>query len=163
MAEYLDVVDDSDNVVGRALKDEVYNKRLPHRIVHIIIFDKKGRMLLQLRANSVNYCPGHWCSAVAGHVQSGESYEEAAIREFEEELGFKADFKLFGKVEYISELGIKKFITIFRIDDFEGLLQVNPEEVESAEYRSMEEIKRMREQGEKIHPELLFFLERYFK
>ena len=41
--EYLDVVDESDNVVGKASFPEIYEKKLMHRIVHVLVFDKKGR------------------------------------------------------------------------------------------------------------------------
>jgi isopentenyldiphosphate isomerase len=44
--EYLDVVDKDDHVIGRASKAEIYRKKLRHRIVHVLVFDRKGRMLL---------------------------------------------------------------------------------------------------------------------
>ena len=35
--------------------------------------------------------PGLWASSVSGHVDAGESYDEACIREIEEEVGLKID------------------------------------------------------------------------
>ena len=37
MVEYLDVVDDSDKVVGKVEFSEVYDKKLKHRIVHVFV------------------------------------------------------------------------------------------------------------------------------
>lgn len=48
------------------------------------------RVLLQLRQNT-GYRDGHWAAAAAGHVELGESVQEAAIREVTEELGVTLD------------------------------------------------------------------------
>ena len=87
--EFLDVVNENDEVMDRASKREVYEKLLTHRIVHILIFNDKGEMALQLQSKYKSFCPNHWCTAAAGHVLSGESYEKAALRELEEEIGVK--------------------------------------------------------------------------
>lgn len=44
--EYLDIVDDEDNVINQATREEAYAKRLSHRIVHVLVFNDKGEMLL---------------------------------------------------------------------------------------------------------------------
>lgn len=55
--EIFDVVDEDDNVVGQASREDAYKKGLLHRIVHVLIFDKKGRMLLQLRSKNKTFAP----------------------------------------------------------------------------------------------------------
>ena len=84
--EYIDVVNMEDNVVSKADRREIYKKKLPHRIVHVLIFNEKNEMALQLRSQTVRFCPGYWSTAVGGHVQSGEGYKQAALREFEEDI-----------------------------------------------------------------------------
>jgi isopentenyldiphosphate isomerase len=69
--EFLDVVDKDDHVIGRASKKDVYARKLRHRIVHVVVFDRKGRMLLQLRSRACVFSPSHWATSAAGHVQSG--------------------------------------------------------------------------------------------
>lgn len=112
--EFLDTVNERDEVTGKASLKEVYEKLLTHRIVHVLIFNEKGEMALQLRSKTVPFCPGHWATPAGGHVRSGESYEQAALREFEEELGTKAPIALSYKDIFQYESGIRKFLATFR-------------------------------------------------
>ncbi len=160
--EFLDVVDDNDNVVGKVPFDEVYKKKLPHRIVHILIFNSKGEIALQLRSSKKSFCPNHWSTPVGGHVQSGETYQQAALREFQEELGTTSEIEFAYNDLYESESGMKKFIATFTTD-YDGPFNINPEEVEKVEYFSLDKIREMIESGDKFHPELLFLLESHFQ
>ena len=160
--EFLDVVDDNDDVVGVASEKDIYEKRLIHRIVHVLIFNDRGEMALQLRSKDKPFCPNHWSTAVGGRVSSGESYEIAAIREYEEELG-RADliFPMFKDV-YIDEAkDHKKFLMTFKAIS-NGPFNPNPEEVQRVEFCSIGKIKEMINDGEKFHPELLFLLRKHF-
>src|SRR3989338_2368529 len=87
--ELMDFVNEKDEVIGKALQKDIYGKLLTHRIVHVLIFNDKGEMALQLRSKNKNFVPDHWSTSAGGHVQSGETYEQAALRECEEELGIK--------------------------------------------------------------------------
>ena len=160
--EFLDVVDDNDNVVKKAPFDEVYKKKLPHRIIHILIFNSKGEMALQLRSAKKSFAPLHWSTAVGGHVQSGETYQQAALREFQEELGTTAELEFAFNDFYENESGLKKFIATFKAD-YEGPFKINAEEVEKIEFFSMEKISEMIKAGENFHPELAFLLENHFQ
>ena len=80
---------ENDEVIGKASKKDVYEKLLTHRIVHVIVFNDKREMALQLQSKYKSFCPQHWSSAAGGHVQSGESYEQAVIREVKEETNMK--------------------------------------------------------------------------
>jgi 8-oxo-dGTP diphosphatase len=52
--------------------------------------DGVEQLLLQLRQGT-GYMDGHWAAAAAGHVESGESVLDAAVREAAEELGIMID------------------------------------------------------------------------
>ena len=158
--EYLDVVDKKDKVIRKASKKEVYEKKLIHRIVHILIFDKKGRMALQLRSK-VFFCPYCWSTAVGGHVKSGESCEKAALREFKEELGVKRKLEFFSKDFYQAKDIPNKFLYTYKAV-YEGPFKVNKKAVEKIEFFTMKEIAKMIKNKEKFHPELLFLLKKYF-
>jgi isopentenyldiphosphate isomerase len=81
------VVDENDNEIGSAPLAEVWQKGLYHRIVAVFIEDDQGRMLLQLRGPNVSVYPNCWDQAAGGHVDEGQSYDQAAINELAEEIG----------------------------------------------------------------------------
>ncbi|TAL54618.1 MAG: NUDIX domain-containing protein, partial [Nanoarchaeota archaeon] len=127
MQEFLDIVDDKNEVVGSAPYDEVYSKRLNHRIVHVLIFNDKGEIFLQQRSAKKEFRPGHWVTSAGGHVQKGESYEVAAKRELKEELGIEMPLTLIHESPY-DHYKMRKFLQVFR-GISEGPFNLNPEEV----------------------------------
>jgi isopentenyldiphosphate isomerase len=88
--EILEVVDNNGKVQMLAKRSEVHsNPTLIHRVVHVLVFDKKGRFLLQRRSMKKDIAPGKWDTSVGGHVNPGEEILEAAKREMKEELGIE--------------------------------------------------------------------------
>ncbi len=85
--EIFDIVDANDEVIGTATRAEVHAQKLVHRAVHVFVFNKRGDLLLQKRSRLKDSCPGLWDSSVSGHIDSGETYEAAAVRELHEEMG----------------------------------------------------------------------------
>ena len=86
--EILEVVDKNGNVLELAKRSEIHgNPSLLHRVVHILVFDGKGRILLQKRSLNKDVAPGKWDTSVGGHVNPGEDILDAAKREMKEELG----------------------------------------------------------------------------
>ena len=131
--EMLDIVNENDEIVGQASKQEIYEKLLPHRIVHVLAFNKKGELALQLQGAKKKFCPLHWVSTAAGHVQAGETVEQAALREFYEETGVHAPIRFLFKDVFVDHRGMSKFLYFFRTD-YEGPFNVNPEEVAKVEF-----------------------------
>jgi len=159
--EILDIVDKNDQVVGTAPKPDVYTRLLCHRIVHVLIFNDQGKMALQMRSAKVSFCPLHWSTAVGGHVQSGETYETAGLREYEEELGMKSQLQFLRKDFYQLPNRPDKFLVTFT-SNFNGPFNPDLEVVEKVDFFSLPEIKTMIATGEKFHPELLYILEKHF-
>ncbi|GIH15614.1 NUDIX domain-containing protein [Rugosimonospora africana] len=85
--ELLDVVDDRDRVVGQAPRGEVYARRLIHRCVFIQVRDGHDRVFVHRRTDDKLVFPSLYDMFVGGVVGVGESYDAAALREAEEELG----------------------------------------------------------------------------
>ena len=99
MEELIDVLDENGNKTGEILtREQIHKKGLCHRIVVIAIIDEKGNILMQQRSKNKSKNPGKWDVASAGHVSSGQTSTEAAIRETLEEVGIKVNEK---KLEYI--------------------------------------------------------------
>ncbi|CAL2092062.1 NUDIX hydrolase [Tenacibaculum sp. 190524A05c] len=89
MDELIDIVDEQGNYTGKTcLKSEAHKFGYFHPTVHIWLFTKEGKILLQKRALSKKVFPGLWDISVAGHIAAGEVIETAALREVEEEIGF---------------------------------------------------------------------------
>lgn len=87
MHELLDIVDHQDRIIGRATRAEIHRTQRLHRAVHMLVGDADGRVYLQKRAATKETNPNCWDSSAAGHVDSGEHYAAAAVRELSEELG----------------------------------------------------------------------------
>ncbi|MBV2356179.1 NUDIX domain-containing protein [Streptomyces sp. J2-1] len=85
--EILDVVDEHDRVVGRVPRGEVYARGLRHRCVFIQARDADGRLFVHRRTATKLVFPALYDMFVGGVVGAGESYDDAALREAEEELG----------------------------------------------------------------------------
>ncbi|MFE6227414.1 MULTISPECIES: NUDIX domain-containing protein [unclassified Streptomyces] len=85
--EVLDVVDEQDRVVGRAPRGEVYARGLIHRCVFVRVRDAEGRVFVHRRTPGKLVFPSMYDLFVGGVVGAGESYDDAALREAEEELG----------------------------------------------------------------------------
>jgi len=87
MMEWLDIVDENDIVIGRAPRDQIHAQNHFHRASHVILFNSHGEVFVQLRSMNKDNSPGLWDTSAAGHVDSGESYLDCAVRELAEELG----------------------------------------------------------------------------
>ncbi len=86
MEEIFDVVNENDEVIGRATRKEVHEKGLPHRAV-VLFFVKGENLILQRRSQRVAASKGALGVSVGGHVLQGEDYIDALIRECKEETG----------------------------------------------------------------------------
>ncbi|MBU0648198.1 NUDIX domain-containing protein [Patescibacteria group bacterium] len=95
--EYVDVIDRKNRVIGKVLLHDIHEKKLPHRTSHILIFNtRRDKLFLQKRGPDVFVYPGYWTSSASGHVGSGQSYRQTAVRELREELGIECDLKYIG-------------------------------------------------------------------
>jgi len=132
--ELFDVVDENDCVVGQASRAEVHRKKLLHRAVHILVFDTRGSVVLQKRSMAKDTCPGLLSTSCAGHVDAGETYDAAAVRELGEELGVPANaaqtMKFLFKMRPCSEIGWE-FVHVYKLDKFAGTLAPSPAEIDA--------------------------------
>ncbi|OIJ66344.1 NUDIX hydrolase [Streptomyces mangrovisoli] len=85
--EILDIVDEHDRVVGRSPRGEAYAQGLRHRAVFVQARDAAGRLFVHRRTPVKLVFPSLYDMFVGGVVGAGESYDDAALREAEEELG----------------------------------------------------------------------------
>lgn len=137
--EAFDVVDENDEVVGQASRKECHEKGVIHRSVMFFVFDEEGRVLVTKRTGSKDFFPGYWSIVLGGHVNSGEIYEDAVLREVKEELGIEAKpifLKSFKKRIPEEKENVKVYSFVAR-----GPIKLSMEELERGEFLQMDELE----------------------
>ena len=139
--EILEIVDAEDRVIGTATRSEIHRKGLLHRAVHLFVFDRAGRIYVQRRSDSKDRDPGKLDSSAAGHVEPGETYEEAAVRELQEELGIHADVEELLRVP-ASEQTDHEHVVLFKVvTELEPA--PNPEEIQWGQFMSGDRLNKL--------------------
>ena len=88
MDELIDASDKNGKATGVSeLKSIIHTKGLYHHTAHVWFYTNTGQVLLSQRSSNKSICPLLWDVSVAGHVDSGESIKQAAVRETKEEIG----------------------------------------------------------------------------
>ena len=88
MDEHIDILDSHGNPTGKTcLKSIAHQHGYFHATVHIWLYTRDEKVLLQKRAATKKVFPNIWDISVAGHIGAGENILDAAIREIEEEIG----------------------------------------------------------------------------
>ncbi len=80
------VVNEHDEVIGAEYMFDAIEKGLIRRAARVFIFNESGKLLVQKRSRNVRR-PLLLDQSTGGHVDEGETYHDAAIRELREELG----------------------------------------------------------------------------
>lgn len=139
--ELFDVVDGLDRVTGQARRADVHAGGLLHRAVHILVERAGGELFLQKRSGGKDCHPGLWDSSASGHLNSGESYLEAAVRELGEELGIDGGALLeIGKLAASEPTG-QEFVRIYRLHH-NGDLAPDPHEIAGGRWVSPAGLER---------------------
>jgi isopentenyl-diphosphate delta-isomerase type 1 len=144
--ELFDVVDEDDKVIGKASRKDCHENGLIHRSVMIFVFDSKGRVLVTKRTQNKDFFPGYYSIVLGGHVHSGESYEEAASREIEEEIGISTKpflISFFKKRIPEERENVKVFGVVAK-----DKIKLNEDELESGEFFEFEGLEERIEREE---------------
>ena len=119
-------------------------------VVHVCVFDSRGRLLIQQRTPEKQAWPCRWDVSIGGGVDAGETSRQGAEREFREELGYPLDLT-----------GLRPSVTVNfpeGFDDFfigtkdldEKELVLQKEEVSAVRWVTLEELLAMVDSGEFI-------------
>ncbi len=132
--EIFDVVNEQDEVIDQKPRREVHARGLWHRAVHVLVFNARGEVFLQKRSMKKDMSPGKWDSSASGHLDTGEAYDNCAVREVREEIGLhltQTPERLF-KINACQETGWE-FCWIYRCAS-EGPFTLHPDEIETGEW-----------------------------
>ena len=137
--EIVTVVDEENRPIAELPRHRVRRENLPHRATYIFVFDRRGRLLVQRRTATKDLYPSFFDLAAGGVVAAGESYEECAEREAEEEIGLRGVTLEPGLDVYYEDDRNRCFGRVFTCVH-DGPFTLQPEEVESVVFRSVDEI-----------------------
>ncbi|HEX7484398.1 MAG TPA: NUDIX domain-containing protein [Candidatus Saccharimonadales bacterium] len=142
-SELLDLVDENDEVIGTIFRSnygDLIEKKLGYiRAVEMFIQNDEGKLWVPTRTADKKIAPNGLDYSVGGHVGSGESYVESALREIEEELNLTIDPS---KLEFVAKFnpGVIPYFRHFYIyrsneapvynsGDFVGAEWLSPKEI----------------------------------
>ena len=137
--EIVIVVDGGNRPVAELPRRRVRAENLPHRATCIFVFDRRGRLLVQCRTAGKDLYPGFYDLAAGGVVAAGESYERCAEREAAEELGIRGT-ALAPKFDFYYEDERNRCFSRVFTCVHDGPFTLQPEEVESVKFHTVEEI-----------------------
>ncbi len=116
--EYLDLVDRNDKVIGKKSRKEIYAEGLSNfRVVNAFVVNSEGKMWIPRRSVDKRIFPLCLDMSMGGHVESGETYDQAFKRETAEELNVDTEtttWKLLGHLTP-HEHGVSAFMNVYEI------------------------------------------------
>jgi len=145
MTEKIIFVDTNDELVGTGTREEAWAKGIYVRISRAIIKDEKGRILSQHRSALKKSYPNRWTDSASGHVDEGDTYDSAIVRELEEEIGITTALTFVGKFKSEDEIDDKKIFEFNSI--YEGSadssieIQLQESEVSEVRWFEVDELK----------------------
>lgn len=139
--EWFPLVNEEGETIGKATRRECHSgSKLLHPVIHLHIFNDAGELYLQKRSMNKDIQPGKWDTAVGGHIDYGETVEDALRREVREELGI-TDFTPQFITRYVFESSIEKeLVNTFRTI-YNGEFKPDTDELDGGRFWSIEEIK----------------------
>ena len=148
--ELWDILDENAQPTGRLMDRRGRLGRGEfHLVVHTWVDNGHGLYLIQRRSTRLGFCPGMWAPA-GGSAKAGEDSITAARRELFEELGVSSaqeNFRFLGRQRRNHAFRDLWQLTISCCTE----LKLQPEEVDSAAWKSRCEIMDMVERGEFIN------------
>jgi isopentenyl-diphosphate delta-isomerase len=144
MVENVILVDEQDNEVGFMEKIEAHEKAALHRAFSVFVFNDNNELMLQQRAKDKYHSPLLWTNTCCSHQRKGESNIAAGKRRLQEEMGFSCELE--EVFSFIYKAPFDNGLTEHELDHvmvgrFNGKPNINPEEVESYKWMTLEAVK----------------------
>ena len=145
MEEFVVLVDQNDQKLGLMEKQQAHVAGLLHRAFSVFIFNSKGELMIQQRAASKYHSPTLWTNTCCSHPRDNETYEQAAHRRLEEEMGF--DCELDYKFNFIYKAHLENDLIEHELDHvfigtFDDEPKLNPDEVMAYRWVELDDLKK---------------------
>ena len=141
--ELLDIADEYGNLTGEVMdRKKVHDLNLLHWEVAVFIINDKKQVLLQKRAATKRFNPNKW-GLCAGHVDSGESIDDTALREVEEEIGLKLslnDLHILEKMEVKKRESNSQLTRIYYVVCNKENFKVQTEELSEVKWFNIDDV-----------------------
>ena len=139
--EIFPIVDEEGNLLGKATRGECHNgSRLLHPVVHLHVFNSKGEVYLQKRPEWKDIQPGKWDTAVGGHMDYGETPQQALEREVREELGITS-FNTVHIGKYVFDSLRERELVYVNRTTYDGSIRPSEEELDGGRFWSIQELR----------------------
>jgi len=141
------LVDERDRPVGFEEKLKAHeNGGKLHRAFSIFVFNKEGKMLLQLRSVKKYHFGGLWTNSCCSHPRKGEKLEDAVHKRLKDEFGFDTDLKemfsfIYRATDRKSGLTEHELDHVF-IGKFDGTPAPNAEEIDDWKWVDTEKLRK---------------------
>jgi isopentenyl-diphosphate delta-isomerase len=136
----IDRVDSADRPIGLVPRAQVFATNAGFRVVHVLVRNDAGELLLQQLSASRERSPGRWGSSVAGYLLAGETYLEAAERRLNEEIGLTVPLSRLGGLR-MEDQGATKFIELFECHAESASIRL-PDAIAALRFWTTSEIER---------------------
>ena len=139
--EIFPIVDEEGRVIGSATRGECHSgSHLLHPVVHLHVFNSQGDIYLQRRPEWKDIQPGKWDTAVGGHIDYGETPDDALRREVREELGI-TEFTPQFICKYVFESKRERELVYVHCTIYDGAIRPSAEELDGGRFWTMQEIR----------------------
>ncbi len=140
--EVICLANEDDYPVDVALRRSERPKNRYPMIAGVFLFNSKGHIILQKIALTKKVDAGKWSYSAGGHVDAGESYEQAALRELKEEMGITAtDATFVGQGHMLQNGKPRAFQHVFKVVSDEPI-HFDPTEVADVRTFTLSELKQ---------------------
>lgn len=162
--EYLDLVNENDEIIGRKPRSAIYQERLSNfRVVNAFVVNSKGQLWIPQRGYNKKNFSGALDFSMGGHVESGESYDIAFKRETREELGIDIaaiNYRPLGKLSPKRDR-VASFMQVYEIL-MEQTPKYNPDDFINSYWLYPHELQAMIKNGKPAKSDLIVVVDRFY-